>query len=149
MSIESTISAIKSIFPGFFDTFAVYVDFFDRLVTCVEEKAKFRPGSPKRSAASRAYGNREPAGYGNNMNTLMGAFTGRDIDGGSLYGISAAIQPADTGLQIVGFRQDTVGEVYILNFADHAIHQIVDAPVKKVCYRVRCLMHVSIPEGEL
>ena len=69
--------------------------------------------------------------------------------GGSLYGISAANPLADTRLHIVGFRQDTVGEVYILHFAGDAIHRIVDAPVKKVCYRVRCLMHVTKPEGEL
>jgi len=43
VSIESTIAAIKSIFRRFFDMSGVYVDFFDRLVTCVEEKAKFRP----------------------------------------------------------------------------------------------------------
>ena len=79
----------------------------------------------------------------------MGAFIGLDVDGGSLYGIIAAFQLADTGLQIVGFGQDTDCEVHILHFAGGAIHQLLDARVKKVCYRDRCLMHVSIREGEL
>ena len=80
---------------------------------------------------------------------MLGAFIGLDIDAGSLYGITAAFQLADTGLQIVGFGQDTVREVHILHCAGGAIHQIVDARVRKVCYRDRCLMHVSILEGEL
>ena len=65
VSIESTMSAIKSIFRRFFDMSRVYVDFFDRLVTCVEEKAKFRPKRqnalhPPVLAAMESHPDREP-----------------------------------------------------------------------------------------
>jgi len=71
--------------------------------------------------------------------TAIADLIGRYVFGDFITGLMFAIPEdsatgvvaevvADSGLQIVSFAEDSSGELYVLDFADGTIHQLVDAP---------------------
>ncbi len=85
----------------------------------------------------RSLGQSVTGGYvyrGSAISDLVGWYLFGDFASGRLFGIpassTAGVVPevfAETGLQIVGFGEDSNGEIYVIHFGG-TIHQIVDVP---------------------
>jgi hypothetical protein len=120
VSIVSTVPGDLSIFNQNFDRCAVYVDLIDTFVTCVENMPSCKTTFALCSVLlAGCGGSGDPAGNGQNTNTLMGAIVRLDIGGGSSYRIPAGnpleSNPVCTGEQVpLPVRKPTLGAYGIL-----------------------------------